>query len=498
MALVNPFSSLTSGDKQWVDRISKILKKQLAIKVDTPPLSIFQIPQILKDQKPEVYVPQRIGLGPNHHFRPELYQNMEQNKLTSVKRVLKSNKVQVSEDQVVDKVKEIIPIICACYDLYLDADDDTLAWLFTIDSLFFIDLLGAYIDQKVAIDAKDIIMLENQIPLIVLKEILKVLSGSYDETHEDFWESKFGYFCKCHSPFILSKEKIDFSRVNHLLDYMYQSIVTNEESMSPEVYFQKYGSGPSEKDDKLELLEMFIQLMALIPGTKPFLQIFESFMKTFSESIEKMVTAEEIKVPSVSELRDIAGVKFHLSPTDGGIRNINFVGENERFCYLPLITLNIDSEVILRNLVAYEQLMAKKSFTTGYGLELTEYVDFMCGIIDSVKDVWLLREEKIIIGDLGDEDIVKLFNGIGRSHGKMNRVSDLRKTVYQLNKVYQSTPRVWVEKQLRASAKMITFLISISSTLILIREVYLKDYGLNPPNMNLDDIVRTTLSSFFH
>ncbi|CAI9269539.1 unnamed protein product [Lactuca saligna] len=502
MALVNPFSSLTFGDKQWVDHISKTLKNQLAINVDTPPLSIFQIPQILKDEKLEAYVPQRIGLGPNHHFKPELYQNMEQNKLTSVKRVLNSNKVQVAVDQVVDKVKEIIPIICACYDLYLDADDDTLAWLFTIDSLFFIDLLGAYINQKVAIDAKDFIMLENQIPLLVLKEIQKVLSGSYDEAQEDFWESKFGFFCKCHSPFILSKEKIDFSRVNHLLDYMYQSIVTNEESMSPEVYFQKSGSGPSEEDDKLELLELFIQLMALIPGTKPFLQIFESFMKSFSESIEKMVTAEEIKVPSVSELRDIAGVKFHLSPTDGGIRNINFVGENERSCYLPLITLNLDSEVILRNLVAYEQLMAKKSFTTGHGLEFTEYVDFMCGIIDSDKDVRLLREEKIIIGDLGDEDIVKLFNGIARSQGIMNRASDLRKTVDQLNKVYQSTPRVWVqkmvEKQLRASAKMITFLISISSTLILIREVYLKTYGSTPPKMIFDDIVRTILSGFLH
>ncbi|KAL7618198.1 hypothetical protein Lser_V15G03649 [Lactuca serriola] len=121
---------------------------------------------------------------------------MEQNKLTSVKRVLKSNKVEVSVDQVVDNVKEIIPIICACYDLYLDADDDTLAWLFTIDSLFFIDLLGAYVDEQVAIDAKDIIMLENQIPIIVLKEIQKVLSGSYDEAQEDFWESKFGFFSR--------------------------------------------------------------------------------------------------------------------------------------------------------------------------------------------------------------------------------------------------------------------------------------------------------------
>ncbi|GKC43812.1 putative UPF0481 protein [Tanacetum coccineum] len=113
----------------------------------------------------------------------------------------------------------------------------------------------------------------------------------------------------------------------------------------------------------------------------------------------------------------------------------------------------------------------------------------MRGIIDTVKDVRLLREEKIIEGSLGDEDIVKLFNEIRRCHGKTSVESELWKTVDQLNKVYESSSSVWVqrlvENQLRVSAKIITFLISISSLLILVREVYMKTYGLNPPHMIL-------------
>ncbi|KAI3739728.1 hypothetical protein L2E82_30139 [Cichorium intybus] len=77
-----------------------------------------------------------------------------------------------------------------------------------------------------------------------------------------------------------------------------------------------------------------------------------------------------------------------------------------------------------------------------------------------LQDVRLLREEKIIVGDLSDEEIVKLFNGMGRSQGKMSVESELRKTVYKLNKVYESMPRVWVqrtaEKEFRLLAKIIT------------------------------------------
>ncbi|KAJ0753423.1 hypothetical protein HanPI659440_Chr09g0335681 [Helianthus annuus] len=142
--------------------------------------------------------------------------------------------------------------------------------------------------------------------------------------------------------------------------------------------------------------------------------------------------------------------------------------------------------------------MANYSFMGEYGLELTEYVDFMCGIIDCAKDVKLLREQKIIEGDLSDEEIVKLFNGIGKSRLKLRGESELRKTVAQLNMVYESTPRIrvqrMIEKQFLVWAKFLTFLVSISSAVIFIREVYLMVHGLNPSNMMLARILRARFS----
>ncbi|XP_071742215.1 putative UPF0481 protein At3g02645 [Rutidosis leptorrhynchoides] len=496
MAALNPFLSLNSGNKPWVDQISKTLQTQLAVTIDTPPVSIFTIPSNLKEEKPEAYVPQRIGLGPNHHFQPELYQMMEQNKLTSAKRLLKPHKIHDCQREIVAKVKEIDPIIRACYDLYLDADDDMLAWLLAIDGMFLLDQLDSYLNHNFTIEPNELIMLENQIPCIVLKEIQKSLLGENDQRLGDNLEAKFRCFCKSHSPFLLSKENIEFDHVNHLLDYMYRSIVNNEKWIPIKVDFDNLENDPSEKDAMLELLEAVIKFAMLIPMAQPVIQIIEFVKNTFP--IENN-TVEEIKVPSVSELTKIAGVKFRLSPVNEGVRNINFVQGTERLCYLPAINLNTNSEVVLRNLVAYEKLMAKNSFTSVYSLELTEYVDFMCGIIDSAKDVKLLREERIIEGDLSDEEIVKLFNGMGKSRAKVSVETDLRKIVVQLNKVYESTPRIWVrkmvEKQLRAYAKIITFIVSISGSLILIREVYFKFYGLNQPHMIVVRFLRAKLSS---
>ena len=499
MASINRFLGLNSGDKQWVDQISKTLKTQLAFTVDTPPVNIFKVPKTRKQEKPEAYSPQRIGLGPLYHFQHELYQKMEQNKLLAAQSVLKPNQISDSEDQVIKKVKEIIPVISTCYDFYLDRDDDSLAWLFAIDGLFLLHQLNAYLINGDAIEAKDLFMLENQIPLIVLKEIQNALLINNAHSNEDHLENMFQSFCKYHSPFHITKEEVHFNQVNHLLDYMYHSIVNNENFNEKKFGIQSTGSGSAQNNPMQDLVEAINKLAEKIPGAEPFIKIINSVPNKIPESMDYDIPkVEEIDVPSVSELNDIANVKFLLSSEDKGIQNIKFVPE-ERVCYLPVLTLNHDSEEIIRNLVAYENLMAKNSLLPKFRLELTEYVDFMCGIIDTIEDVMLLRKENIIVSEMDDEEIVKLFNGIGRSLDKMSGKSHIRMCIAELNKVYENIPIVlakrMAENQVRASAKAIKFLVSISSTLIVIHEVYLKVYGSNPPpHMMLVDFFLNVLN----
>ncbi|GJT59380.1 putative UPF0481 protein [Tanacetum coccineum] len=398
MASINWFLGLNSGDKQWVNQISKTLKTQLAFTVDTLPVSIFEVPKSRKEEKPEAYAPQRTGLGPLYHFKHELYQKMERNKLLAAQSLLKPTPISDSEDQVVKKVKEIIPIISTCYDFYLDRDDDSLAWLFAIDGLFLLHQLNAYLINGDAIEAKDLFMLENQIPFIVLKEIQNALLVNVDHSDEDHLENMFQSFCKYHSPFHITKEEVRFNQVNHLLDYMYHSIVNNEDCDERKFGIQSTESGSAQNYPMQDLLEAIKKLAEKIPGAEPFIKIINSVPNKNSEGSDNdKPKVEEIDVPSVSELHDIANT-----------------------------------------------LMAKNSLLPKFRLELTEYVDFMCGIIDTIEDVMLLRKENIIVSEMDDEEIVKLFNGAKRM----------------------------AENQVRASAKAIKFLVSISSTLIVIRETH--------------------------
>ncbi|KAJ0881435.1 hypothetical protein HanRHA438_Chr10g0474281 [Helianthus annuus] len=63
----------------------------------------------------------------------------------------------------------------------------------------------------------------------------------------------------------------------------------------------------------------------------------------------------------------------------------------------------------------------------------------------------------------------------------MSGQSMLRQTVAELNKVYDNVPSVRIkkeaEKQARAVAKALTFLVSISGTLVLAREALVQASG---------------------
>ncbi|CAK9310373.1 unnamed protein product [Citrullus colocynthis] len=78
-----------------------------------------------------------------------------------------------------------------------------------------------------------------------------------------------------------------------------------------------------------------------------------------------------------------------------------FAFEKAVIFYLPTISLDVNSEVVLRNLVAYEA--SKPSGPLN-------------GIIDSEEDVKLLKEKGIILNHLNsDAEVAKLWNGMSKS-----------------------------------------------------------------------------------
>lgn len=97
----------------------------------------------------------------------------------------------------VHRLKEIDPTTRACYNKFMDYDRDTLAWIMAIDGCFVLNLLRSYLLSNNIIDnrdrtlldntiiTRDIMMLENQIPYVHLKEIRGCLGLSSSNVEQD-------------------------------------------------------------------------------------------------------------------------------------------------------------------------------------------------------------------------------------------------------------------------------------------------------------------------
>ncbi|KAF5812866.1 hypothetical protein HanRHA438_Chr03g0102801 [Helianthus annuus] len=481
-------SSPSSIDNpQWVFRISKTFETHLQVDTDLP-ICIFQVPETLITENRESYVPKCIGLGPIHHFHTDLYSNQEQLKLATAKTALTPYKIASHfEKTVIENLKQLVPEVRCCYDSYFDVDDDMLAWVFAIDGVFLIDILSKVSEGNSLETFEDIVKVENQIPLLVLIETRSVLDKHLSgHCNNSFLSNMMVRICETRSPLKFSKRisrlDLDINNRFHLLDCMYHLIVNNN------VNAKNQCLRPNFLDDvDLEDVENAVQMASdICPGASAFLQPLLIILKLPWDKIISLVkkmlgenpAVLEIDIPSASELSNVGKVEFCMTP--GGIRDVEFDDETHTF-YLPILRLKPDSEVILRNLVAYEGLMFKKG--TFSNLDFTEYVDLMCGIIDSAKDVHILREKHIIEGELDDDEIAKLFNGISKSPLKTEEASGLQQTVARVNKYYGNVPRVkvyhFIKKYVLAWWKVIAVVFTLVNLMLLVVQGACQVYECN-------------------
>lgn len=507
MAKTSIFDS-RSDEKQWINQIKKIVQEEVKVDIEVP-ISIFRIPATLASFKPKAYVPRLIGFGPYHHFEPDLYE-MERYKLAAASRLQMQFKT-LEFDQLIDKLLKFEYMVRACYHKYLDIEGDTLMWIMAIDGLFLLEFLRIFTNKddseaahlvdsagrKLSHDSilSDVMLLENQIPFFVFSKIISIQISS-DDLHDNPLPLILMTFCQSISPVKL-KEDFPLTQVldrSHLLDLLYHMMVPKLEELltheppSPEKNLTKFKS--SQQVDSGNSCQIFTilsnnlsSLKFTLPSqiTKPFKKIAESVTKIITQvpgmsslasklkesikpenTVPKPAQVEKIMIPSASYLSKIAGVEF--CPTTGDISTIKFDEKAKKF-YLPIITLNVHSEVIIRNLIAYE------ASTVSDSLVFARYTELLEGIIDTAEDAKLLREKKIIINKLkSDDEVALLFDGIGKSV-RLTDAPYFDKTIEDVNKFFYNSRRVkiynGVRKYVYGSWKILTILASILLLLLM-------------------------------
>lgn len=501
-------SSPSFNQHQWVVQIQEVLSQDNEVKCneDEISISIFTISKSLMDNKPENYIPQKVAIGPYHQWRSEVY-DMERHKFLAAKRAQKHLR-DVTFEVVVTQFMKLDLKIRACYDRYLDLTSETLAWMLAVDASFLLEFLqfynlkrtdslsvstsmtpqvSSFSEKSMTRNAilRDIVKLENQIPLFILKELFhfynhespgEILSMMLMGTCRSLAHFRRG------GDFMLSKDEL--LERDHLLGLLYYICVPKIEEINiqeetkkeDQGYFRRlsYGISLFVRSPFFRRLLWFLKMLLTILrfplriiGKSRKISSSKNTMSSFISTANKLGTEveleashkpsenpliEEIMIPSVTELSK-AGVRF--CATRGDLGSIKF-DKVLAILYLPKITIDENSEVVLRNLVAYEVDAASGP------LVFTRYTEFMNGIIDTDEDVKLLRENKIIYNHLkSDGEVADMWNGMSRSV-KLTKVAHLDKVIEDVNMFYNTRWRVRIMKSVKkyvfSSWPLLTFL----------------------------------------
>jgi hypothetical protein len=414
----------------------------------------------------------------------------------------------------------------------LELSNETLAWMMAVDTCFLLDfLLGRYQQQDAAatdvvvssatnwIDAtlRDAMMLENQLPLVLFARNLELRYGS-EQAAADVLRAVLDRFIKDVSPIktYASTAVPDFTKQAHLLELLYHFLVpptavfddnSGQDIPPPALeHDQADDGGDLEKQipaeyDKVKRACLQVSRMRFVkenlisrpknlsgrlirkmpPALSGLLPVvgkmiasvdMEARLKdvNMGTNVVDSPLAQEIKIPSVTQLAG-CGVRFLPSPE--GIAGVAF-DEKTATLSLPVIVLDSNTEVVLRNLMAYEAVAARGP------LVLARYTELMNGIVDTAKDVKILQQSGVVVNRMKNKaEAASMWNGMCRAT-RVSRVPRLDAVIKAVNEHRDRTASARAQKLLKkyvfGSWKILTLLASVSLLLMTALQTFCSTY----------------------
>ncbi|KAI3727167.1 hypothetical protein L1987_66977 [Smallanthus sonchifolius] len=500
------FTKPNINQGEWVESMRKSVCEHDDEEIGKIPVSIFSVPAVLLATDPNSYIPQQVALGPFHHWRPEVY-DMQRYKLAAARRTQKY--MNISFERIVEIMKEKDEAkIRPCYHKFIDMSADALIWMMAVDMAFLLEFLVVYSMREqgrtvetVTSSMSHLVDVSGKKPshMAILRD-MTMLTGLYHEL-SPFHEQELA--------------DVRIEDCDHILDFLYHMTVPNCEEQH--VYIRVRDRSGNEHEGITEdvpvrdgdhdksstkcsdvrrftgfigsvfsrLKSGFVKILKKIIFGKPVTVVMKlpwkilsslPILKLMKEPIENMLenfrgeggdeakddtgeqttpTIEEITIPSVIEMAK-AGIRF--SPVNGGISDISFDVET-RTLYLPVVELDMNTEVYLRNLVAYEACVAAGP------LVVARYTELMNGIVDTEEDAEFLRKRGIVVNHLkSDKEVADLWNGMSKSV-KLTKVEKMDKVIEDVNNMYGKTWRVKLSKFMKtyvfASWQILTLLAAL-------------------------------------
>ncbi|CAM0908249.1 unnamed protein product [Alopecurus aequalis] len=476
---------------------------------------VVDVPKLLRETKPEAYAPQHFAIGPYHYQRPEL-KDMERYKLAAVKRTVEKFDGGLKFDDLVNKFLGRQQMIRVLYHRFLELQEQTLAWMMAIDTCFLLEFMENYHLREatdmvsstanwINLVVRDTMMLENQIPLFLFVGPLQLRHGSDEVAADADMRAILDRFIRDVCP--IKTVDVEFLSVEiaaknaHLLELLYNFLVpaskfsAEDAELAPPAPEEVISIDPLEKQvpnygkvkqacmqvSRLDIapvrfinrnLSALLSLSARIMSKVPLLAaLMETLGKLMAStdlearikgvnmgSISNSPLVQEIKIPSVEQL---ASCGVRLVPAPEGIAGIAFDAATATLT-LPIICLDGNTDVILRNLVAYETAAVRGP------LVMARYTELMNGIIDTAKDVKILRECMIVFNGMkSDKEAADMWNGMCRAV-RPSKVPQMDKVIKDVNAYRDSRLSVKAKKLIKRYVFKSWKILTLLATLVLL------------------------------
>nr|XP_043616220.1 UPF0481 protein At3g47200-like [Erigeron canadensis] len=338
---------------------------------------IYRVPRCLREADEKSYTPSVVSIGPYHRQNGHLLP-MERHKWRAFYQTINRHKHDFK--LYLDSIQKLESKARECYEGEIDLNSNEFVKMMVLDGCFILELfrgmnkgfekLGYAKGDPVfsicgSLDSirRDMVKIENQIPLFILDELLAFQT------------------CEGHDPHTLVRMAVTF----------FAPLIPTDEPFHKVKEFSQYDPLP------LHCLHLFRESLVSRELILP-----KRAKKLWKRKLSRNVVGKPTTQVTycVSQLRE-TGIRFRKRQTDQfwDIKYKNSVLE------IPRILIHEGTKSIFRNLVAFEECHHECSN------EITAYLVFMNNLIDSAEDVAFLHYKGIIEHWLGNhDDVADLFN----------------------------------------------------------------------------------------
>ncbi|CAN0855064.1 UPF0481 protein At3g47200 [Linum grandiflorum] len=353
-------------------------------------VSIYRVPFTMRRVEPTAYTPNLVSVGPYHHGDPHLQETGNHLKWRFVSRLFSSpnhnHSRAVELDNVFESLETLEEETRRCYADDVKLDGGEFVRMMLLDGCFVVELLrelesygfrnGSPLIQKWMLPnlRRDLIMLENQLPLSVLQTLFRLTSG---KTEEEFLKLALRFF----SP-----------------------LLQRDSSRSVSEIWTKFDGETVGENPNHHLLDFFRSRILPVEAT-----VAESASPGHKHPYPTRVRHnrhQQQREPNMMRsVKELAKARMFVGKRNNN-RPLDVQSDGKRLV-IPPIYLEDARGTAFRNMVAYEQCHG------GCKPQVTAYVFFLNGLINCEEDVALLARKGIVHHSLGsNREAAELVNGL--------------------------------------------------------------------------------------